>query len=84
MEWIDGGPTDFLNLTFLCGRHHRLIRFSAWEVRMATDGKPEYIPPDYLDPLRRPRRNTIHNTTNQASRSSFIEQELPRGHEGGP
>jgi plasmid stabilization system protein ParE len=61
IEWIDGGPTDLCNLTFLCGRHHRLLHLSGWEVRMATDGKPEFIPPDYLDPLRRPRRNTMHD-----------------------
>jgi Domain of unknown function (DUF222) len=58
--WILGGPTDIGNLTLLCARHHRLIHCGGWEVRMAPDGKPDFIPPDYLDPLRRPRRNTVH------------------------
>jgi hypothetical protein len=58
--WILGGPTDLGNLTLLCERHHRLIHTSDWEIRMGTDGKPDFIPPAYLDPLRRPRRNTFH------------------------
>ncbi|WP_297536640.1 HNH endonuclease signature motif containing protein, partial [Amycolatopsis sp.] len=55
-----GGPTDLNNLTLLCERHHRLIHCGGWEVRMGGDGRPDFIPPDYLDPLRRPRRNTCH------------------------
>jgi hypothetical protein len=58
--WILGGPTDLDNLTLLCERHHRLIHCGGWEVRMGGDGRPDFIPPDYLDPLRRPRRNTVH------------------------
>ena len=58
--WILGGPTNLGNLTLLCERHHRLIHNSDWEIRMGADGKPDFIPPDYLDPLRRPRRNTFH------------------------
>jgi hypothetical protein len=27
---------------------------------MGVDGRPDFIPPQYLDPLQRPRRNTIH------------------------
>ncbi|MCU1687975.1 MAG: endonuclease, partial [Amycolatopsis sp.] len=58
--WILGGPTDLDNLTLLCERHHRLIHCGGWEVRMGGDGRPDFIPPTYLDPLRRPRRNTLH------------------------
>jgi hypothetical protein len=58
--WILGGPTDLDNLTLLCERHHRLIHCGGWEVRMGGDGRPDFIPPDHLDPLRRPRRNTCH------------------------
>jgi hypothetical protein len=63
-SWIDGGATDLPNLTLLCGRHHRLIHHSAWHIRMTPNGKPDFIPPDYLDPLRKPRRNTVHDNTN--------------------
>ncbi|ANN18601.1 HNH endonuclease [Amycolatopsis orientalis] len=59
-HWADGGPTDLRNLTLLCGFHHRLIHHGDWEVRMAADGLPEFIPPQYLDPLRRTRRNILH------------------------
>ncbi len=59
-HWADGGPTDLRNLTLLCGFHHRLIHHGDWEVRMAADGLPEFIPPQYLDPLRRTRRNSLH------------------------
>ncbi|OXM45958.1 HNH endonuclease [Amycolatopsis alba DSM 44262] len=61
-HWADGGPTDLRNLVLLCGFHHRLIHHGDWEVRMAPDGLPEFIPPQYLDPLRRTRRNTLHHT----------------------
>ncbi|SFJ21766.1 HNH endonuclease signature motif containing protein [Amycolatopsis regifaucium] len=59
-HWADGGPTDLRNLVLLCGFHHRLIHHGDWEVRMAADGLPEFTPPQYLDPLRRPRRDTLH------------------------
>ncbi len=57
-HWADGGPTDLRNLVLLCGFHHRLIHHGDWQVQMAADGLPEFIPPQYLDPLRRSRRNT--------------------------
>nr|WP_221471483.1 HNH endonuclease signature motif containing protein [Amycolatopsis umgeniensis] len=62
-HWADGGPTDLRNLVLLCGFHHRLIHHGDWQVRMAADGLPEFIPPQYLDPLRKPRRNTLHRAT---------------------
>jgi hypothetical protein len=58
--WILGGPTNLDNLTLLCERHHRLVHCGGWEVRMGGDGRPDFIPPAHLDPLRRPRRNTMH------------------------
>ncbi|EME59803.1 HNH endonuclease [Amycolatopsis decaplanina DSM 44594] len=61
-HWADGGPTDLRNLVLLCGFHHRLIHHGDWQVRTATDGLPEFIPPQYRDPLRKPRRNTLHHT----------------------
>jgi len=67
IEWADGGVTALGNLTLLCGRHHRLLHLSDWQVRIAPDGKPEFLPPDYLDPLRRPRRNTLHDINPMAA-----------------
>jgi hypothetical protein len=59
VEWKDGGPTRVENLALLCGRHHRIVHHTAWEARM-TNGRPEFIPPTYLDPLRTPRTNPVH------------------------
>lgn len=38
---------------------HTLIHHSEWEVRI-RDRLPEFLPPTYLDPQRRPRRNLLH------------------------
>ncbi|MGW5702214.1 DUF222 domain-containing protein [Amycolatopsis japonica] len=59
-HWADGGPTDLRNLVLLCSFHHRLIHHGDWQVRMAPEGIPEFVPPQYLDPLQVPRRNTLH------------------------
>jgi uncharacterized protein (DUF2342 family) len=58
--WACGGRTDRDNGVALCGYHHRLIHQNDWIVRMAADRRPEFIPPAYLDPQRRPRRNPYH------------------------
>jgi hypothetical protein len=58
--WADGGPTDLGNLVLLCPLHHRLLHRSGWEVRIATDGLPEFLPPMFLDKQRKPRRNNLH------------------------
>jgi hypothetical protein len=58
-HWADGGPTELRNLVLLCGTHHRLIHHSDWDCAI-VNGHPEFYPPPYLDPLRKPRRNTVH------------------------
>jgi hypothetical protein len=60
VEWIRGGRTDLDNLVLLCRHHHRTFTGWGWEVRM-TGGVPEWLPPPWLDPHRRPRRNTAHH-----------------------
>ncbi|MFI5586068.1 DUF222 domain-containing protein [Amycolatopsis sp. NPDC051758] len=59
-HWADGGPTDLGNLVLMCAHHHRLLHRSGWEVRIATDGLPEFLPPVFLDKRRKPRRNNLH------------------------
>ena len=59
-HWSHGGVTSLQNSALLCRRHHWLIHHSEWEVRIAADGLPEFIPPSYVDPDRRPRRNPYH------------------------
>ncbi len=55
-EWENGGPTELGNLVSLCRVHHRLIHHSGWVVRI-RDGLPELIPPKWICPEQRPRRN---------------------------
>jgi hypothetical protein len=57
LAWLRGGPTSVGNGVLLCGYHHRLIHQGAWTVRMADDGMPEFVPPDWTDPKRNPLRN---------------------------
>ncbi|WP_086675463.1 HNH endonuclease signature motif containing protein, partial [Amycolatopsis pretoriensis] len=59
-HWAEGGPTDLDNLVLMCAHHHRLLHRSGWEVRIATDGLPEFLPPAFLDKRRKPRRNNLH------------------------
>lgn len=62
VHWADGGPTSLDNLVLLCGHHHRLVHHTPWEVRLARDGRPEFLPPPrragaHVEPIRhRPRR----------------------------
>ncbi|MFC4080831.1 hypothetical protein ACFO3B_12035, partial [Amycolatopsis samaneae] len=60
--WAHHGETKVDNLVLVCSIHHKVIHRSEWEVRIATDGLPEFLPPTWLDPGRTPRRNTIHRT----------------------
>ncbi|MET8039608.1 DUF222 domain-containing protein [Micromonospora sp. NPDC005215] len=59
-HWADGGTTALSNAVLLCGYHHRFVHRGDWTVRMAADGRPEFLPPRWLDPLRTPRRNLYH------------------------
>lgn len=64
VPWWAGGATALSNLILACPHHHGLIEPARngppgrrWEVRIATDGIPEVLPPDYYDPARTPRRH---------------------------
>ncbi|RQX14639.1 HNH endonuclease [Micromonospora ureilytica] len=59
-HWADGGVTALGNAVLLCGYHHRFIHRGDWTVRIAADGRPDFLPPSWLDPLRTPRRNLYH------------------------
>jgi hypothetical protein len=61
IAWIDGGRTDLDNLALLCGHHHRMFAKLGWECVM-IHGVPHWRPPAWIDPARRPRRNTAHHT----------------------
>ncbi|MFC4087250.1 HNH endonuclease signature motif containing protein, partial [Amycolatopsis samaneae] len=66
IEWAHGGLTVLRNLVLLCSAHHRLLHSSPWTVHIAEDGIPTFVPPDYVDPLRSPRRNNLHHPSPKA------------------
>src|SRR6266540_3948493 len=59
-HWANGGPTDLLNTVLLCPRHHHTAHHQHWTIRIAGDGLPEFIPPPWIDPHQRPRRQHRH------------------------
>jgi hypothetical protein len=66
VPWSAGGPTALWNLVLLCHHHHAIVeparfaRRDQWEVRIAADGLPEFLPPARLDAGRRPLRHRRH------------------------
>lgn len=60
IPWSEGGETSVDNGLLLCGHHHRVIHQGEWEIQLGPDRRPVFIPPAYIDPLRRPRRNVFH------------------------
>jgi len=53
-----GGETKLSSAALACDHHHHLLHHSDWEIRIAEDGTPEYLPPRWMDFNRTPRRNT--------------------------
>ncbi|WP_433317156.1 DUF222 domain-containing protein [Micromonospora sp. CA-269861] len=62
-HWADGGTTSLDNAVLLCGHHHRHVHQAEWAVRLGHDGRPEFVPPAWLDPEQIPRRNHYHRRT---------------------
>ncbi|WP_337587601.1 hypothetical protein [Actinopolymorpha alba] len=44
------------NGVLLCSAHHNVIHNSGWQVCMGPNGRPEYIPPPWIDINQRPIR----------------------------
>jgi 5-methylcytosine-specific restriction protein A len=55
IPWEQGGETSLANTTMVCRACHRLIHHAGWDVKLVA-GRPEFYPPPWIDPLRRPRR----------------------------
>ena len=74
--WSRGGSTTIDNLALLCHRHHTQVHAQpehdedAW-VMVVRDGVPWFRPPDRLDPDRRLRRNTFHQTVDATRRTGL-------------
>ena len=61
IHWNGGGRTEPGNCVLLCRHHHRVIHAGGWQVYIdTTDNLPTFIPPTWIDPLQRPRRNKYH------------------------
>jgi len=58
LPWEDGGETKVDNCVMVCKVCHRLVHHSEWQVRL-YNGLPEFIPPAWIDPERRPRRRPL-------------------------
>ncbi|MDQ1669524.1 MAG: hypothetical protein QOE40_1585 [Actinomycetota bacterium] len=56
-HWADGGATSRDNCVLLCGAHHRTVHHHGWEVSIGADRLPDFVPPAWIDPQRRARRN---------------------------
>jgi hypothetical protein len=56
-HWSHGGPTNYQNLTLLCGRHHQLAHDQGWQITRDNHGLPVFTPPPTIDPLQRPRQH---------------------------
>ncbi|MGH3622682.1 MAG: HNH endonuclease signature motif containing protein, partial [Sciscionella sp.] len=63
VPWFHGGATDITNCALLCRTHHTLMHHDhcEWDIHM-VNGHPEFLPPKYIDPERKPLRNTLHPT----------------------
>ncbi len=51
------GPTDLGNMVLLCSHHHHVIHEEDWKIVFAEDGRPDFIPPPWVDPEQKPLRN---------------------------
>jgi hypothetical protein len=56
----DHGPTAIDNCALACTFHHRYYLLRGWRSEF-INGIPHWIPPTLVDPVQKPRRNTMHH-----------------------
>jgi hypothetical protein len=61
VHWAHGGSTSLDNGVLLCHAHPTVIHRGEWTVRLGDDRRPEFTPPAWVDPVRRPRTNSLHH-----------------------
>ena len=68
IPWWKGGVTALGNLALLCRHHHGIVEPShdptadRWKIQLRPDGIPEILPPQRVDPSRRPRLHARFHT----------------------
>ncbi len=63
IHWANGGKTCLDNAVLLCPFHHGYIHRSTceWNIQLnPNDRSPDFLPPRWMDPERRPPRNWLH------------------------
>jgi hypothetical protein len=50
-HWLDGGPTDLLNLALLCRTHHRAVHEGGWRLQRGPDRRFTATPPHRRHPI---------------------------------
>jgi hypothetical protein len=60
IDAANGGPTSVDNGCLLCAFHHREFQRMGWTATM-IHGTPHWIPPPWIDPDQKPRRNHTHD-----------------------
>ncbi|WP_336714865.1 HNH endonuclease [Arthrobacter sp. USHLN218] len=76
VPWWAGGHTSVSNGVCLCILHHDLIEQGNWTIKV-EEGIPWFTPPAYVDPDRRPLRNTYWQTSLPPGPQSHGQQLLP-------
>jgi hypothetical protein len=59
----DLGPTSLDDGVLFCPYHHTEIHREQWRVIANPGGRPQFIPPRWIDPEQKPRINTLHHFT---------------------
>lgn len=54
------GPVQLEDIGLVCERDRHLLHHTDWEIQ-AGESRIEWVPPTWLDPERRPIRNTAHD-----------------------
>ncbi|MGH3851902.1 MAG: DUF222 domain-containing protein [Pseudonocardiaceae bacterium] len=58
-HWLDGGETKLDNMCLLCEHHHVIVHRQGWHIRLGARRNPEFIPPQTVDPSRRPLHDPL-------------------------
>ncbi|MGH3828531.1 MAG: DUF222 domain-containing protein [Pseudonocardiaceae bacterium] len=59
VHWLDGGETKLDNMCLLCEHHHVIVHRQGWHIRLDARRHPEFIPPQTVDPPRRPLHDPL-------------------------